>query len=320
MLISSLHQKINSIDFAQINDLKLKSNSIVQQKKFLKVKRSTQNPEKVIFNFSKYVLSDCEKSLLTKGLNFSMTCIKLDYADYLVQFELFFRDIRHLDIMSNEDLDFVKTKTKEAALSSYRSYNNNVPQNLSKEELTALQNLSKNIDLIIQKSDKGNSVVIVQRQDYLGKMNDILSDEKKFSKVSLKDDTLLNFSINQVKHADNFFKKFVESKRMTEKTRKSLKPVGTRPGIMYGSCKVHKTGIGNCPPFGPILSALNTSTYKLTTFLVPILKPLVTNEFTVKDSFHFAEEIVDQQHDFFMGSLDVDCLFTNIPLEETIEI
>ena len=43
-------------------------------------------------------------------------------------------------------------------------------------------------------------------------------------------------------------------------------------------------------------------------------------EFTIKDSFHFAEEIVDQQHDLFIGSLDVDALFTYIPLEETIEI
>ena len=68
------------------------------------------------------------------------------------------------------------------------------------------------------------------------------------------------------------------------------------------------------------MSALNTPTYKLAKFLVPILKPLKTNEFTVKDSFHFAAEIVDQQHDLFMGSLDVDSLFTNIPLEETIEI
>ena len=73
--------------------------------------------------------------------------LKLDYEDYLVQFELFFRDIRNLEILSNEDLDFVTAKTKEAGLSSYRSYNNNVPQNLSKEEFTALQNLSKNKDL-----------------------------------------------------------------------------------------------------------------------------------------------------------------------------
>ena len=47
---------------------------------------------------------------------------------------------------------------------------------------------------------------------------------------------------------------------------------------------------------------------------------MTTNEFTFKDSFHFAEEIVDQQHDLFMGCLDVDSLFTNIPLEETIEV
>ena len=45
-----------------------------------------------------------------------------------------------------------------------------------------------------------------------------------------------------------------------------------------------------------------------------------TNEFTVKDYFHFAEEIVDQQHDLFMGSLDVDSLFTNMHLEENTEI
>ena len=76
---------------------------------------------------------------------------------------------------------------------------------------------------------------------------------------------------------------------MTKKTRKSLKLVRTRPGFMYGSFKLHKASVGNCPPFQPILTALNTPTYKLAKFLVPILKPFTTNEFTVKDSFHFAE-------------------------------
>ena len=68
--------------------------------------------------------------------------------------------------MSNEDLDFVKTRTKEAALFSYRNYNNNVPQHPSKEEFLALQNLHKNKNIVIQKSDKGNSVVIVGKADY----------------------------------------------------------------------------------------------------------------------------------------------------------
>ena len=35
-------------------------------------------------------------------------------------------------------------------------------------------------------------------------------------------------------------KKLVDANSMSEETGKHLKPVGTRPGIMYGSCKVHK--------------------------------------------------------------------------------
>ena len=84
---------------------------------------------------------------------------------------------------------------------------------------------------------------------------------------------------------------------------------------MYGSCKVRKGSVENCPPFRPNLAALNMPTFKLVKFFVLILKSLTKNEFTVKDSFHFAKEIVDQQHNLFMGSLDVDSLFTNIPLE-----
>ena len=130
-----------------------------------------------------------------------------------------FRDIRDLDNFPNEDLDFVKVKTKEAALSFYRYYNNNVPNNnLSKEVFIALQNLSKNKNLIIQKSDKGNSVVIVDREDYIKKMNDILNDKKKFWKINMKDNTLLNFAINQEKHVDKLRKKRVEPNSMTEKT------------------------------------------------------------------------------------------------------
>ena len=86
---------------------------------------------------------------------------------------------------------------------------------------------------------------------------------------------------------------------------------------MCRSCKTHKASVDNYPPLRPILSALYTPTYKLVKFLVPISKSLTSDEFTVKDSFHFAEDVVCQQPDFFMGSLgslDVHSLFTNLPL------
>ena len=89
---------------------------------------------------------------------------------------------------------------------------------------------------------------------------------------------------------------------------------------MYGLCKVHKDIIDNFRPFRPILSTINTPTYKLAKFLVPTLKSLSSNESTVKNLFAFAEGILEQDSACFMGSLDVDFLFTNIPLEETIDI
>ena len=64
---------------------------------------------------------------------------------------------------------------------------NYVLQNLSKGVLhlfIALQNLSKKKNLTNQKSDKVNSVVSVDRQDDIKKM-DILRDQKRFTTVNL---------------------------------------------------------------------------------------------------------------------------------------
>ena len=72
------------------------------------------------------------------------------------------------------------------------------------------------------------------------------------------------------------------------------------------------------PKFRPILSAIDTPRSNLAKFLIHILEPLTHNEFTVKDSFSFAKEITKYDSYLFMASLDVESLFTNIPLKETI--
>ena len=151
-------------------------------------------------------------------------------------------------------------------------------------------------------------------------MENTLSDQRKFQKIASKDNNFLNFITSQEKLTDKIYKKLIDSNSMSEETRRHLKPVGTRPGIMYGSCKVHKKCVDGCPPFKPISSALQSITYKFAKYLLHILEPLTNNKYTVKDSFNFTTEIVEQNSSNFMGNFDIDSLFSNIPIEETIEI
>ena len=87
---------------------------------------------------------------------------------------------------------------------------------------------------------------------------------------------------------------------------------------MYGLPKVHKE---TCP-VRPIMSAIGTYNYGLAKFLVPILQPITSNQYTVNSSFSFVKEITHTtfSHGTVMVSFDVSSLFTNIPLDETISI
>ena len=54
----------------------------------VKQTRFSHDPNKVIFNFCSFVLTEHEKSLLCKELRFSIPPKKNGYADFLTQFEL----------------------------------------------------------------------------------------------------------------------------------------------------------------------------------------------------------------------------------------
>ena len=119
------------------------------------------------------------------------------------------------------------------ALSSYRNYNNNVPQNLSDDEFIALQNLSKNRHKIIQKSGKSNSVVIVDRRDYIKKIDNIWSDQKETYHSNLERWHFIEFCCEPRKTHWQGYQKLSESKSATEKTKKLLKPVGSKQTRPY---------------------------------------------------------------------------------------
>ena len=294
------------------NLLKISSNNIFSD---------SHNPDRVIFHFSSYKLTDDEKNVLCKGLNISVQPGLIEYSEFLLPFELLFRDIKREDLC-NEDMSVIKARLLDTALISYQNFSRDrePPGNLTSSEFKALKRLSKNKDIVIQKADKGNTVVILDKCSYISAIEEILNDNSKFSKLDIPTGKEINHIVNLEKRITSELK-LLKGKEIIDKSiYKSIKPVGSRPGILYGLGKIHKETRNGIPPFCPILSAIGTPTYKLAKFLLKFLTPSTANEFTVIDSFHFAEEISQQDSNLHMASLDVDSLFTNIPVEETIDI
>ena len=325
---SAIQSKVSILDFAHVsclilvgNDSKLSKVRDVHNKKLhnlgLENRYECHDPDKVIFNYSSYKLSDLEKRLLAKGLNYALPPIKLNYGNYMTPFELFYREIRKLSIEDHEQ-EKVKTEIKKEAYSSFDNYNFWNELNISKEEFLALKGLSGNKDVILQKADKGNSVVLVNKADYTKRMKELLSDASKFKEIAVEPGKEINLLPQHEGKLIEFLKRVKSS--VTTDLYKHLYPQGSQPGIMCGLSKIHKPLVNGFPKLRPILSAINTGTYKWAKFFVPLLKPFTFNNYTVKDSFDFAKDITQQSSKLFMASLDVDFLFTNVPLDETIEI
>ena len=86
----------------------------------------------------------------------------------MTEFELLYRSTLDLS-MTIEEKNRFKTKLKDIALSSSKLFSDNYQfeNNLSAEKINSLKALLRNKDIIIQKADKGNTVVITDKDKYI---------------------------------------------------------------------------------------------------------------------------------------------------------
>ena len=135
-------------------------------------------------------------------------------------------------------LEWLKVEIKREVFSSYESYSLWDELNISKEEHVALKRLYTNKDLIIQKSDKGNSVVLLDRNDYIERMNEMLSDSSKFKKLDIRPGKEINSLLQQEDRLNNSLERAERS--ISDQLYKEFYPKGSQPGIMHGLSKIHK--------------------------------------------------------------------------------
>ena len=89
-----------------------------------------------------------------------------------------------------------------------------------------LKDLIKNIDRLIQKTDKGNTVVILNKNDCISKMKVILSDLSKFQELSIDQNKVLNHIVHMEDRIIDVLKRFKNKKMIFEKKYEDLYPVG----------------------------------------------------------------------------------------------
>ena len=75
------------------------------------------------------------------------------------------------------------------------------------------------------------------------------------------------------------------------------------------------------PRLRPIVLSIGTFNYNLSRFLSDLLSPLVANDYSCKDTLSFVSQIKNANlFKKVIVSYDITSLFTNIPLQETIDI
>ena len=100
------------------------------------------------------------------------------YYDYLLSFKVLFREVS-LNLLSF-DKKCVTRRLQDSVYSSLQEVSKIFEKNLPDEEIKALKNLTENKDLVIQKADKGNGIVILNKNDYILRLTRILDNTSKF--------------------------------------------------------------------------------------------------------------------------------------------
>ena len=237
-------------------------------------------------------MSPTEIELLGKGLGFAPTPSSVNEADLYRDFAEFKRKMRckwhfrnEVQNYSSNSYNFKSKSTwnpplGHAALELFLSKTEKdvfalLPGvtrvfNLNREEYLAMRNLQNDRSIVIKPADKGSSVVIWDRDDYLKEGDKHLRDTDTYKKVQISENDLVKL----VEKSNCFFDEMKRKGVIGEKERNYFKinfKNATNVGKMYLLPKIHKKLYD--VHGRPVISNCDMATEKVSEFLDHILQP-----------------------------------------------
>ena len=320
-LYETLKSTLSFIDFIYVKSILSRNNesfiSNVKRTHTNKLIRLGINKPKIpnclntVFNFSKYVLSKREEFLLSLGLDFCLPNYKPNLTSFYLPLELLFQRLRSLSLPCKfselqRDLQSLSQKTYNTLRPSWLPF-------FKKDDYVLMRELAKNESIVILRPDKGKGAVLLDKAVYIDKMSNILQDNTKFLKIGTP---TFSSIFKQEDKINRFLKQLKDNGVINNETYLELYSSGNAFGVLYGLPKIHKQDI----PLRPILAAYNTPNYKIAKYISHLITPYSLNQYALTNSASLIPHILSQDSDLYMVSLDVTSLFTNVPLQATIQL
>lgn len=268
---------------------------------------------KTVHNISSYTLSPIEERLLSRGWDFCIENKVIDFLEFETDIEL-----NSMKLESSCHSSVFRTLCRHmhsASQQLIRSCRKKKFSNLSDDELKCLKSLRSNKNIVIAKADKGNCIVILDKNSYIEKAEQILKGHQ-FQEIT-------NKSYHQQR--ENEFNKYIYSLFkdgvIDQKLRLRLQSTCSSLSVLYGLPKIHKTGY----PIRPIISTIGSFQYELSKYLAKAIKDASPQaDSYIKDAFEFVKKIkstiLDKEKSYTMCSFDVESLYTNVPVQEAINV
>ncbi|XP_057338454.1 uncharacterized protein LOC130676318 [Microplitis mediator] len=280
--------------------------------------RIDKNYDKYIFNYTDLPLPEEAKRVLCVDQKFGLTVKKTDIHPVILikDTEFLVNNLPSLaeeeDLVENER-NTLRSKIVNIINNFYKKPEQKRLDQFNRDVQKTNKFLKQNKDIIVTKSDKGNSTIIMTREEYVQVMTSMLQDTTTYKKIH-KDPTS-KFQ----KMANEMATMLSLNSIIDEDSLKRFKIYNAVTPRLYGLTKTHKIGC----VLRPVVSCIGAPSYNLAKLLHKILLPVIkTFSFRIKNSFEFVELIkpIVLPADYVLISLDVVSLFTNIPKALVLQI
>ena len=257
-----------------------------------------EKTNRVVNLYSRF-LSDANKALMKKRLNFTVAPANIPATEIVAKVEAAVRQ-----------LDAEQADTVRRAVNGILQQAEPPEPNITKEMRDALKSLREDESIMVLPVDKGRTGIVMDTDTYRAKMSTLIEN----GPYQLLNKDLTDRLTRKSSEKLLFLKR---SGYLSEAVYDKIKPRHKQPPRIYGLPKIHKVDV----PLRPIVLCVNTFAYDLSAYLANILSPLTgKSEYTVTNSAHFVstvsnETILDNE---IMVSFDVESLLTDVPIDAAV--